>query len=160
MRDRLTELLPLLLVGVVLLAFQFTRADSPGLSFLPAAAPTAESRPPMPPPARNQVAVAGATVTKAYCLPAQPRFMGHVAMLRAAIGSNMGDPLECERTIDAQGNTEQQTTTGLAYRRKQLNATCFTNGWEHWALRDDGRVAYWAGDAVDPPYDAFGISSR
>ena len=76
------------------------------------------------------------------------------------IGSRMGDPLECERTIDAQGNTQQQTTTGLAYRRNELNATCFTTGWDHWALRDDGTVVYWASQAVDPPLDATVVTSH
>lgn len=160
MRDRLTELLPLLLVGVILLVFQFTRSEGLGLTFLPLAAPTAELKPPTPQPSRNQVAVAGATATAARCSSNQPRFVGSIALLRAAIGSSMGDPLECERSVDAQGNTQQRTTTGLAYRRRQLNTTVFTTGWEHWALGDDGTVVYWASDAVDPPFDAVVVTSH
>ena len=42
MRDRLTEFIPLLLVGVVLLAFQFTRGNSALFQFqaLPEVTPT------------------------------------------------------------------------------------------------------------------------
>lgn len=158
MRDRLTELLPLLLVGVILLVFQLTRANGPGLAFLPIATPTAELKAPTARPSPNQVAVAGATA--AACVPSQPRFLGHLAILRAAVGSAMGDPLECERSIDTQGNTQQQTTTGLAYWRKQLNTTVFTTGWEHWAQRSDGTVVYWASNAVDPPLDAVVVTSH
>jgi len=65
----------------------------------------------------------------------------------------MGEALECERSVDDQGNTQQKTTTGLAYYRKHLNTACFTTGWDHWALRPEGLV-HWTGDAVDPPTDA------
>jgi hypothetical protein len=65
----------------------------------------------------------------------------------------MGDPLECERVVNNDGDTQQKTTTGLAYYRKLLNAACFTNGWEHWSLVDKG-VVHWAGPTVDPPADA------
>lgn len=162
MRDRVVELLPLLLVGIILLAFQLTRADGSGLAFLPVATPTplAVTAPPTPPTARRPLSVAGGTPVLERCLPSQPRFTGGMGVLRAALGSTMGDPLECERSIDAQGNTQQQTTTGLAYRRKQFNETIFTTGWEHWALRDDGRVVYWAGDAVEPPLDAVTVASH
>ena len=57
----------------------------------------------------------------------------------------MGDALECERSIDAQGDTQQKTTTGLAYYLSQLNTACFTTGWDHWALTSQG-VVEWASD--------------
>jgi hypothetical protein len=66
----------------------------------------------------------------------------------------MGEPVECERAVDAQGDTQQKTTTGLAYYRHQLNLTCFTTGYEHWGLAQGGLV-HWSGDAVDPPTEAL-----
>lgn len=65
----------------------------------------------------------------------------------------MGDPIDCEHVVDSAGNTQQRTTTGLAYYRKALNVTCFTTGWDHWGLVARG-VVHWTGDAVDPPADA------
>jgi hypothetical protein len=78
--------------------------------------------------------------------------------LKAALGTVMGDALECERAVNAQGDTHQNTTTGLAYYRKQLNVACFTTGWDHWAARGDGSLVHWAGDAVDPPPDAMTVT--
>jgi hypothetical protein len=89
----------------------------------------------------------------AVCSLAQPRFMGGIAALKASLGRTMGDPLECERVVNNDGDTQQKTTTGLAYYRKQLNTACFTTGWEHWGLVDKGLV-HWAGSPVDPPSDA------
>jgi hypothetical protein len=63
----------------------------------------------------------------------------------------MGDPLECEHAVDAAGNTQQRTSTGLAYYRKVRNLPCFTTGYDHWALAPDGSIIHWTGDAVDPP---------
>ena len=57
------------------------------------------------------------------------------------------------RAVNGSGDTQQKTTTGLAYYRKALNVACFTTGWDHWGLEERG-VVHWAGDAVDPPGDA------
>jgi hypothetical protein len=65
----------------------------------------------------------------------------------------MGEPLECERGVDATGNTEQRTTAGLVYYRAGTNAVVFTNGWDHWAVAANGTV-HWTGDEVDPPPSA------
>ncbi len=65
----------------------------------------------------------------------------------------MGEPVECERATNPMGDTQQQTSTGLAYYRKNLNSACFTTGWDHWALVNGGLV-HWTGDAVDPPVEA------
>ena len=62
----------------------------------------------------------------------------------------MGEPLECERVIDAAGSTEQRTTTGLAYYRGATNTVAFTNGWDHWALTSEGPV-HWTGQELEPP---------
>jgi hypothetical protein len=84
------------------------------------------------------------------CTPGTPRFVFGAAALKAALGASMGDPTECERGVDAAGNTEQKTTTGLVYYRAGRNVTVFTNGWDHWALLPGGLV-HWTGDALEPP---------
>jgi hypothetical protein len=73
--------------------------------------------------------------------------------LKSALGAAMGEPQECEHPVDDQGDTQQKTSTGLAYYRQQLNVACFTTGWDHWALTDRGLVT-WTGESVDPPPDA------
>ena len=65
----------------------------------------------------------------------------------------MGAPSECERVVDASGDTEQKTTTGLAYYRAKVNTPVFTNGVEHWALTSDGLV-HWTSDELEPPAGA------
>jgi len=87
------------------------------------------------------------------CNAASPRFVHGAASLKAALGAPMGEPVECERVIDPAGNTEQTTTTGLAYYRAQSNTAAFTNGFEHWALTPTGLV-HWTGDEVEPPPNA------
>jgi len=79
-----------------------------------------------------------------------------LANLRSALGAIMGDALECERVVNDEGDTQQRTTTGLAYYRKHLNIACFTTGWEHWGLVDRGLV-HWEGLTVDPPAEAVVI---
>ena len=66
------------------------------------------------------------------------------------LGPTMGDPLECERTDPGSGDTLQSTTSGLAYFRQRANTPAFTDGWQHWALVDEGLVS-WAGPSSDPP---------
>jgi hypothetical protein len=157
MRERLTEFWPLLLIGVLLVAFQLSRVGVPLFQVWPfqdasptpvlAAAMSPTTAPKRPTPVRS------ATPAPPPCSPARPRFVGGLATLKSALGSSMGDPLECERSVDDQGDTQQKTGTGLAYYRRQLNAACFTTGWDHWGLTPRG-VVHWTGDAVDPPSDA------
>ncbi|MDP8924286.1 MAG: DUF4352 domain-containing protein [Chloroflexota bacterium] len=86
-----------------------------------------------------------------YCEPGrQPTFQFGFAALKAALGGVMGEPLECEHGNPENGDTLQQTTTGLAYYRRSTNTPTFTNGSEHWALTPSG-LAYWVGPEVDPP---------
>jgi hypothetical protein len=153
MRDRLVELTPLLLVGVVLLAFQLSRIGALPFQFqaVPEATPT-----PVVISVVTQAAPPRRTIANlplAACSPAQPQFSGGIAALKAALGSTMGEPVECERATNPQGDTQQQTTTGLAYYRTNRNSACFTTGWDHWALVD-GSLVHWSGHAVDPPVDA------
>jgi hypothetical protein len=84
------------------------------------------------------------------CLDDRPTFEFGFAELKQHLGSVMGDPVECEHPIHANGDTYQRTTTGYAYYRTGANIPSFTDGWDHWALTNAGLV-YWTGDVVDPP---------
>ena len=84
------------------------------------------------------------------CGAARLSFANGMADLKTALGARMGEPSECERVVDAAGNTEQQTTTGLADHRAPANVVVFTDGVDHWALTANG-VVHWTGDEVEPP---------
>jgi hypothetical protein len=56
----------------------------------------------------------------------------------------MGEPVECEHANSDNGDTLQQTSTGLAIYRQSTNAPEFTDGWNHWTLNPQGLVA-WSG---------------
>jgi hypothetical protein len=67
----------------------------------------------------------------------------------------MGAPTSCEYADpNGTGDTEQNTTAGLAFWRKSTNTPTFTNGWAHWALTPIGHVT-WDGANIDPPSDAM-----
>jgi hypothetical protein len=121
------------------------REPTPESTPEPAPSPSVAAKPspvPSPPP-----------VADAGCTAAGLRFVHGAATLKAALGERMGDPQECERVIDAAGNTEQRTTTGLAYYRAGSNVAVFTNGIEHWALTENG-VVHWTSGDVEPPPEA------
>jgi hypothetical protein len=86
-----------------------------------------------------------------------PQFVLGFADLRAQVGDAMGNPTECEHANPDNGDTLQQTTTGLAFYRKSTNTPTFTNGSDHWGLTSNGLVA-WSGVDVDPPSTAQAIS--
>jgi lipoprotein-anchoring transpeptidase ErfK/SrfK len=89
-----------------------------------------------------------------YCQPGQaPRFALGFADLAGRLGEPMGQPVECEHVDPVSGDTQQQTTTGLAYYQAASNRTSFTNGWRHWSLID-GRVVTWIGPDAGPPVSA------
>jgi hypothetical protein len=85
------------------------------------------------------------------CPPGQaPQFVSGFAALKLRLGTRMGDPMDCQHT-DANGDTVQHTTTGLAYDPNGTGgAAAFTNGWEHYALKDD-QVVLWRNASVNPP---------
>jgi len=66
------------------------------------------------------------------------------AGLHERLGVVMGEPVECEHAGPESGDSYQQTTTGIALYRGNMNMTMFTNGREHWALTDSGLV-HWSG---------------
>ena len=101
--------------------------------------------------AASLIAPAGAAP---HCPPGEePRFVHGFANLKSLLGDKMGDPVECEHINLENGDTLQNTTTGLAFYRESTNTPTFTNGWDHWAWTPDGLV-YWTGSAVDPPGSA------
>ena len=117
-----------------------------------AAQPTPSSSTPSSPRPSPATASPSPTNTTAgeTCTTALPRFVHGVATLKLVVGKDMGEPLECERVTNAAGDTEQRTTTGLAYYRAASNTVAFTNGWDHWALTTNGAV-HWTGQELEPP---------
>jgi hypothetical protein len=151
MRDRLLDFLPLLLaLGLIAAWFGFQQ-PLPWLG-LDQPAPTLQQQP-LTPTSTPISSVPRATALQSLCDSGRPRFLGSLANLKTRIGAEMGDPKDCEHAVDADGNTQQQTTTGLAYYRRRLNAAVFTNGWDHWALSED-KLLRWSGNEVEPPADA------
>ena len=137
LRD-LRALLPLgQAVPVAAVATPSVPTPSPTVTVRPVAAPSAAPKP---------------TVAADVCGSSALRFLNGAAALKAALGADMGDPTECERVVDAAGNTEQKTTTGLTYYRAASNLPVFTNGFDHWALTPGG-VVHWTGDDLEPPPD-------
>jgi hypothetical protein len=150
MRYRVLEFLPLLLaIGLVAAWFGFQQP----LPWLPQSAPELAAAPLALPTRVPPTPVPRATVLQALCEAGQPRFLGTLANLKSRLGAAMGDATECEHSVDADGNTQQQTSTGLAYYRHRLDMPAFTNGYDHWALSKN-QVLHWEGDEVEPPADA------
>jgi hypothetical protein len=138
--------------------------DLPVVRDLPSQLPLAQGPPPQaaaptPGPPTPTVAPAPtarpspAPVQPDVCTAVSPRFVLAMARLSARLGAEMGTPIDCEQVVDASGDTEQKTTTGLAYYRASINTPVFTNGVEHWALTASG-LARWTGDDLEPPPDA------
>jgi hypothetical protein len=86
-----------------------------------------------------------------YCAPGQaPAFALGLSGLKQRLGETMGAPLECEHPASGNGDTIQQTTTGLAAYASATNTVSFTDGWRHWAIAPSGFVQ-WEGVASSPP---------
>jgi hypothetical protein len=71
-------------------------------------------------------------------------FAPELSSLQQALGGVMGAPLDCART-DADGDTLQRTTTGLAMYRADDGISVFTRGEQHWALTERGLQTWTAG---------------
>jgi hypothetical protein len=145
LRYRLLDFLPLLLALALIAGWFGLQQPLPFLQPPTAAVPSPAFQSVVPTPT-----VTRATAIQSLCDPKQPRFRGSLAALKARLGAAMGEPVGCERQVDAEGNTEQLTSTGLAYYRRRLNVAAFTTGWEHWALADN-QLLQWAGSDVEPP---------
>jgi S1-C subfamily serine protease len=97
------------------------------------------------------VAPQQSTGASPYCGAGEsPQFRFGFAHLKELLGPTMGTPIECEHANPDNGDTLQQTSTGLSFYRKATNTPTFTNGWEHWAWTFQGLV-YWTGSDIDPP---------
>ena len=96
------------------------------------------------------VFTASASAAPHCALGQEPTFVFGFANLKSLLGDKMEEPLECEHANPENGDSLQQTTTGLAFYRKSTNIPTFTDGFNHWGWRVEGLV-YWTGDAVDAP---------
>jgi hypothetical protein len=86
-----------------------------------------------------------------FCAPGEtPHFANGIAALQGRLGPTMGEPLECEHRDLASGDSQQHTTTGLAYYRPSINTSMFTDGATHWALANE-TVVLWRSESVTPP---------
>lgn len=68
------------------------------------------------------------------CDPEHATFVLELADLKVLLGSTMGDPIACERPIDAAGDTMQLTTTGRAAYLTATATSTFTDGAHQWTL--------------------------
>ena len=97
-----------------------------------------------------------AALAAPYCGDGEtPEFRFGFAHLKSLLDDEMGVPIECEHANPENGDTLQQTSTGLSFYRKATNTPTFTDGWNHWAWTTDGLV-YWSGSSIDPPGLAVG----
>lgn len=83
------------------------------------------------------------------------------AQLKAEMGPIMGDPTEPEHGNPDSCDTQQLTTTGLAYWRCSSNLltfAAFPDGAQHWAASQPAGLLEWTGDA-DPPPEALTITN-
>lgn len=87
------------------------------------------------------------------CSSDAPSFEARLADLAQAIGSAIGDPLECEHPGDGSspGSTQQHTTLGVAYADAARDEAGFSNGFERWFLDDDGLWYFASPDAEPEP---------
>ena len=86
-----------------------------------------------------------------FCAPDEsPGFTSGLMALSQQLGDTMGGPMECEHGNPDNGDTLQETTTGLAIYRASTNTPTFTDGFQHWALTPLGLVT-WTGPGIDPP---------
>jgi hypothetical protein len=87
-----------------------------------------------------------------------PEFNYGFAALRLDLGTDMGDAVECEHTLTASGDTDQQTTTGVAHYDRATNTPSFHQGTDNWALTLQGLV-FWSGNSPEIPSGTVAIPS-
>jgi hypothetical protein len=94
-------------------------------------------------------------VSQAVAEPGYEFVLGF-AFLKTQLGPVMGDPVELEHGNEDNCDTQQLTTTGLAYWRCSTNMmsfAAFPSGEVHWAWAEPGLLE-WTGSDADPPEDA------
>ncbi len=72
-----------------------------------------------------------------------------LADLRTAVGDAMGQPVDCETSIDATGDTMQHTSTGTAWFTIAQSDAFFTDGYHRWDLNPGG-LTYWSSPDATP----------
>src|SRR5581483_9533933 len=81
-----------------------------------------------------------------YCPNTDPPGTGAAfTSLKQALGTTMGNPVDCQHQDPKTGETVQTTSTGLAYLDSKDGYPSFTTGAQHWALAKSG-VVTWTGD--------------
>jgi hypothetical protein len=79
------------------------------------------------------------------CGAGQATFVYGMADMKARIGQAMGEPRDCEHPINADGDTVQLTTTGLATYTQRTQTLTFTDAVHAWTLTG-GAMSVWALD--------------
>jgi len=79
----------------------------------------------------------------------QLEFGSDLLDLQAAVGEPMGQPTSCETLVDADGDTFQATSTGMAWYLPGAAASIFTDGYHRWALSPSG-LTYWDTPDANP----------
>jgi peptidoglycan/xylan/chitin deacetylase (PgdA/CDA1 family) len=72
-----------------------------------------------------------------------------LATLRLAVGDAMGQPINCETSINGAGDTIQYTSTGTAFYTVNPVGAIFTDGYHRWALDSTG-LSYWSSPDATP----------
>jgi hypothetical protein len=87
-----------------------------------------------------------------------PEFRFGFAALHLDLGADMGQPLECEHAVNAGGDTDQHTSTGLAHYDSASNTPSFHHANDNFALTAKGLV-FWSGTETEVPSAALAIPS-
>jgi hypothetical protein len=126
-----------------------------GASVVYVPTPKPSFAPPIPIPVSAPAPSPGLTV--------QPQFVLGFAFLKLQLGATMGIPIEAEHGSLDSCDTQQLTSTGLAYWRCSTNTLSFAadpDGLVHWAWQDDlNQLVTWRGESADPTQDAIGVAS-
>ena len=81
-----------------------------------------------------------------------PTFRLGMADLKTRVGDAMGNPVECEHPIDAEGDTVQLTTTGRANYQQRTQTLAFTDGTHEWTLDGDALSVSDVSGGAPAPY--------
>jgi hypothetical protein len=87
-----------------------------------------------------------------------PEFNFGFAALHLDLGASMGDAVECEHATNSVGDTDQQTSAGLAHYDHVSNTPSFHQGGDNWALTPKGLV-FWTGADAAVPAGAIAMPS-
>jgi hypothetical protein len=112
---------------------------------------------PLVPPATAPTPITAPEDATVFTLP---EFAPPFDFLKTQLGPTMGSAVAPVQNVADSCDTQQQTSTGLAYWRCDTNVVAFAadpDGLLHWAWLNDGLVS-WASPSVDPPPDAVAVA--